>query len=95
MFKNKKPVSVDIDEAEDFLSEWDIVSVIERWSLNFHLGTVLLFIAKSAWSTKMQELSDLKVARLYLERYIELLEKDLKDVKETLFSPKNNMNETS
>lgn len=46
------------------------IEVIEAWGLGYHLGNVVKYIARSP--RKGEELEDLRKARWYLQRWIEL-----------------------
>ena len=50
----------------------EVIEVIEDWGLDFHLGNVLKYIARAQY--KNNELEDLKKAKWYIERKIEVLE---------------------
>lgn len=52
---------------------YEVINVVEAWSLNFNLGNVLKYIARAG--KKGDALEDLKKARWYLEREIANLEK--------------------
>lgn len=49
------------------------IDVIEDWKLPYHLGNVVKYIARAEHKGNMVE--DLKKARWYINRYIELLDK--------------------
>lgn len=49
------------------------IKVIEDWNLGFHLGNCLKYVARA--KHKGNELQDLKKARYYLDRQIDLLER--------------------
>lgn len=51
------------------------VVVIEKWDLGFHLGNVLKYIVRARH--KGSELRDLRKARWYLDRWIEVREAQL------------------
>jgi hypothetical protein len=55
---------------------FEVIDVIEDWKLNFHLGNVVKYVARA--EHKANALEDLKKARWYLCRYIELLEQPKK-----------------
>lgn len=54
-------------------SAYEPLDIIEEWQLPYHLGNVLKYIAR--YRHKGSELTDLKKARQYLDRYIALLER--------------------
>lgn len=56
--------------AED---PYEAIKVIEAWGLGFHLGNTVKYICRH--SGKGSPLEDLKKARRYLDRYIQMLEK--------------------
>ena len=49
------------------------IDVIEDWGLPYHLGNVIKYIARAEHKGKLIE--DLKKARWYLDRYINLIDK--------------------
>lgn len=50
------------------------IEVIEDWNLPFHLGNVVKYIAR--WDKKEDKTENLKKARWYLDRFIELISKN-------------------
>ncbi len=50
----------------------EVIEAIEAWSLGYHLGNVIKYIARS--KHKNNELEDLKKARWYINRKIQQLE---------------------
>ena len=52
----------------------EAISVIEEWSLGFHLGNVIKYISRAGKKPNQDKISDLKKARWYLDRYISNLE---------------------
>jgi len=52
----------------------EAISVIEEWKLGFHLGNVIKYISRAGKKPAQNVLQDLKKAKWYLERYIELIE---------------------
>jgi hypothetical protein len=52
----------------------EAISVIEEWKLGFHLGNVVKYISRAGKKPAQSVLQDLKKAKWYLERYIELIE---------------------
>jgi len=51
---------------------YEAIKVIEAWTLGFHLGNTVKYISRSG--RKGSEITDLKKARWYLDRYIGKLE---------------------
>lgn len=49
----------------------EVIDAIEAWSLGFHLGNVVKYVARSAH--KGSQLEDLRKARWYLDREIQRL----------------------
>ena len=47
------------------------IEVIEDWEVGYHLGNVIKYIARAKYKGNMVE--DLKKARWYLDRYINLI----------------------
>ena len=58
----------------------EVIDAIEAWSLGFHLGNVVKYVARSAH--KGQQLEDLRKARWYLDREIQRLQQDAERSKE-------------
>lgn len=54
---------------------YEAISVIEAWDLGFHLGNVVKYVARAGSKPGNEELVDLRKAKWYLERRIELIEK--------------------
>lgn len=54
------------------MGKYEVIDVIEDWKLPYHLGNVIKYVARSPY--KGRQLDDLKKARWYLDRYIQLLE---------------------
>jgi hypothetical protein len=54
--------------------KFEVIEVLEDWKLNFHLGNVVKYIARA--EHKGFELQDLRKAAWYLNRYIQLVEKN-------------------
>jgi len=52
----------------------EAISVIEEWTLGFHLGNVVKYISRAGKKPNQDKISDLKKARWYLDRYIGDLE---------------------
>lgn len=50
----------------------EVIDAIEDWNLDFHLGNVVKYVARSAHKGK--QLEDLRKASWYLQRKINLLE---------------------
>ena len=55
---------------------YEAIKVIEAWDLGFHLGNTVKYISRSG--KKGDELEDLKKARWYLDRRINLVERENK-----------------
>lgn len=69
---NFDPVNKPSHYHADIPPELEPIKVIEGWSVNFHLGQVLKYIARAGKKDPL--LQDLKKARWYLDRYISNLE---------------------
>jgi len=54
---------------------YEAIKIIEAWGLDFHLGNVLKYISRSGKKTP-SKLEDLKKAKWYIERRIQLLENE-------------------
>lgn len=54
---------------------YETIKVIEAWGLNFHLGNCVKYISR-AGKKSGDGLEDLKKARWYLDRQIEMLERE-------------------
>lgn len=52
---------------------YEAIKVIEAWGLGFHLGNVVKYVSRAG--KKGAALEDLKKARWYLDRKIQLMEK--------------------
>lgn len=50
----------------------EVIDAIEDWGLGFHLGNVVKYVARA--QHKGEQLADLRKARWYLDRQIQLLE---------------------
>jgi len=62
---------------------YEAIKVVEAWSLGFHLGNVVKYIARAG--KKGDELEDLEKARWYLDRQIAKLKSEPEtDYAETL-----------
>jgi hypothetical protein len=55
---------------------YEAIKVIEAWGLGFHLGNVIKYIRRAGKKDRTPDgvLSDLRKARWYLERYIEIVQ---------------------
>jgi hypothetical protein len=53
----------------------EVINIIEDQNLDYHLGNVVKYVLRSAH--KGNQLQDLKKANWYLERKINLLEKEI------------------
>jgi len=51
----------------------EVINAIEAWKLPYHLGNVVKYVARAPH--KGEELTDLKKAHWYLDRYISLMER--------------------
>ena len=56
--------------------KYEVIDVIEDWKIGFHLGNVVKYIARA--EHKADALEDMKKARWYLNRAIELAESKVK-----------------
>jgi hypothetical protein len=54
---------------------YEVIKVIEAWSLGFCLGSAVKYIARAGKKNPAKELEDLQKARFYLDREIARLEK--------------------
>jgi hypothetical protein len=54
---------------------YEVIKVIEAWSLDFHLGNTVKYVSRAGKKGTDKELQDLKKALWYLERKIENLER--------------------
>lgn len=52
------------------------ISVITNWGLDFHLGSVIKYIARAGYKEGSTELVDLRKAEWYLRRKIQMLERE-------------------
>lgn len=55
---------------------YEVIKVIEVWGLGFHLGNVVKYIGRLGKKDPSKVLEDLKKARNYLDRKIELIENE-------------------
>ena len=53
---------------------YEVIAVIEDWRLCYHLGNSIKYIARA--DHKGKRLEDLKKAKWYLDRYVEMVEKE-------------------
>ena len=53
----------------------EVISAIEDWNLDFHLGNVVKYVARAGKKDPKKELEDLKKAVFYLQRKVENLQK--------------------
>jgi hypothetical protein len=60
-------------------NEYEVIKVIEAWELDFHLGNTVKYIPRAGKKDTDKELQDLKKARWYLDRKIEILEKNISE----------------
>lgn len=54
---------------------YEVIKVIEAWNLGFHLGNTVKYISRAGKKDGNSATQDLKKALFYLNREIELLEK--------------------
>lgn len=54
---------------------YEVIKVIEAWNLGFNLGNNVKYVARAGKKRKNLKLQDLKKARWYIDREIQLLEK--------------------
>lgn len=54
---------------------YEAIKVIEAWQLGFCLGNAVKYIARAGKKANAPQLEDLKKARWYLDREIEIREK--------------------
>ena len=71
-FRNRETINHPAHYGGD--NVYETIKVIEAWGLVFHLGNAVKYISRS--KIKGSELEDLKKARWYLNRLIELQEKN-------------------
>ena len=75
--KSKRSIKTDPVNHPDHYggadNPYEAIKVVEAWSLDFHLGSVLKYIARAGKKGDMLE--DLKKARWYLDRKIAKLGK--------------------
>lgn len=55
----------------------ETIDVIEAWGLPYHLGNVVKYVSRA--ERKGKKLEDLKKAAWYLNRYIEMTEREIED----------------
>lgn len=53
---------------------YECIKVIEAWGLGFHLGNAVKYVNRAGRKRSSDELTDLKKARWYLDRWIQALE---------------------
>jgi len=53
-----------------FAPDYEVISVIEAWNLDYHLGNVIKYVARAG--RKGDKISDLKKAKWYIERAIDV-----------------------
>jgi len=78
MKKRKKVDSENLINSPSHYSYGSIepIDVIEDWNLNYHLGSLLKYLARAGHKGGPETLLlDLKKGRWFLNRYIEKLEK--------------------
>lgn len=52
----------------------EVIAAIEEWGLGFHLGNVVKYVARAGKKDTSTYLEDLKKARWYIDRAIEVSE---------------------
>lgn len=55
--------------------QFEAINVIEAWGLGFHLGNTVKYISRAGRKPGNSLIQDLKKARWYLDRFIEMLER--------------------
>lgn len=50
---------------------YEVIKVIEAWSLGFHLGNVIKYLSRAEKKDPTKTLEDLKKAQWYLNRYVQ------------------------
>ena len=55
----------------------EVISAIEDWNLDFHLGNVVKYVARAGKKDVSKTLEDLEKAKWYLERKISELERNV------------------
>lgn len=63
-------------------NKYEAIKVIEALNMNFHLGNVFKYISRAGKKSD-NEIQDLKKARWYLDRYIQLLESNAANIEYT------------
>ena len=53
----------------------EVIDYIEALGFNYHLGNVIKYLSRAGHKNPDEELTDLRKAQWYLNRYIDLLEK--------------------
>lgn len=54
----------------------EVIEVIEDWSLGYHLGNAVKYMARAGRKEGSDELADLHKAKWYLERRIKVVEEN-------------------
>lgn len=54
----------------------EVIEVIEDWSLGYHLGNAVKYMARAGRKEGSDELTDLHKAKWYLERRIKVVEEN-------------------
>jgi hypothetical protein len=54
--------------------KYEPIAVVEDWGLPYHLGNVVKYVSRAGRKPGADVLDDLKKARWFLSRYIDLLE---------------------
>lgn len=55
------------------LGEYSALHVTERWELGYHLGQTLKYVQRAGKRPDQSEITDLRKARWYLQRYLHKL----------------------
>lgn len=55
-------------------NEYEVIKVIEVYDFDFHLGNCFKYISRAGKKNPEKEIEDLKKAKFYLDRKIEVLE---------------------
>lgn len=54
----------------------EVISAIEDWNLDFHLGNVVKYVARAGKKDSSKTIEDLEKAKWYLSRKIDELKRD-------------------
>ena len=72
--KQEYPVDIVNHPPHYTFGKYEVLDVVEDWSLGYHLSSVIKYITRA--DKKGNELTDLRKAKFYLDRYITLKEKE-------------------